>query len=31
MYKRLELNDSELLTMRESGMTNLDIANSLGV
>ena len=31
MFKRLELNDSELLTMRESGMTNQDIANSLGV
>lgn len=31
MFKRLELNDSELLTMRESGMTNRDIANSLGV
>lgn len=32
MYrKKLELSDSELLAMREAGMTNLDIANSLGV
>ena len=31
MFKRLELSDSELLAMRESGMTNRDIANSLGV